>query len=82
MLKIKIDFKTLFQRAPKKLDDNFGIYLITGYQGSGKTYYSIYLMENHRNRHVRNICEDLLFIIICLMIGLVIFGIPILLSLD
>ena len=52
MLKIKIDFKTLFQRAPKKLDDNFGIYLITGYQGSGKTYYSIYLMEKLKNQKI------------------------------
>ena len=52
MLKIKIDFKTLFQRAPKKLDDNFGIYLITGYQGSGKTYYSIYLMEKMKNQKI------------------------------
>ena len=51
MLKIKIDFKTLFQKSPKKIDDNFGIYLITGYQGSGKTYYSIYLMEKMKNQN-------------------------------
>lgn len=49
MLKIKIDFPSFFQRGIKTLNDNFGIFLITGYQGSGKTWYSIYLMEKHNN---------------------------------
>lgn len=48
MLKIKIDFKSFFQRGIKCVDDNFGIFLITGYQGSGKTWYSIYLMEKEK----------------------------------
>lgn len=52
MLKIKIDFKTLFQKSPKKLDDDFGIYLITGYQGTGKTYYAIYLMEKLKHQKI------------------------------
>lgn len=52
MLKIKIDYKTFLQPSPKKINDNFGIYLITGYQGSGKTYYSIYLMEKEKNKKI------------------------------
>lgn len=50
MLKVKIDYKTFFQKGLKNIADNFGIFLITGYQGSGKTYYSIYLMEKENNK--------------------------------
>lgn len=50
MLKVKIDYKTFFQKGLKNIADNFGIFLITGYQGSGKTYYSIYLMEKEKNK--------------------------------
>lgn len=52
MLKIKIDYSTFLQQSPRKINDNFGIYLITGYQGSGKTYYSIYLMEKEKNKKI------------------------------
>lgn len=52
MVKIKIDFKSFFQRGVKSLNDDFGIFLITGYQGSGKTWYSIYLMEKEKNRTI------------------------------
>jgi hypothetical protein len=52
MLKIKIDFKSFFQKGTKNISDNFGIFLITGYQGSGKTWYSIYLMEKEKNKKI------------------------------
>ena len=52
MLKIKVDIKSFFQRGIKCVDDNFGIFLITGYQGSGKTWYSIYLMEKEKNQTI------------------------------
>ena len=52
MMKIKIDYKTFLQPSPLHINDNFGIYLITGYQGSGKTYYSIYLMEKEKNKKI------------------------------
>ena len=45
ILSIKIDFQSLFKKGIKSAKDDFGIYLITGYQGSGKTYFSIYTME-------------------------------------
>lgn len=38
-----IRFKTFFKKGLKKIDDRFGVYFITGRQGSGKTYYAIYL---------------------------------------
>lgn len=52
MLKIKIDIPSLFQKGVKNLNDNFGIFLITGYQGSGKTFYAIYLMEKQHNQKI------------------------------
>lgn len=52
MIKIKIDFKSMLQRGIKTINDDFGIYLITGYQGSGKTWYSIYLMEKEKNKKI------------------------------
>lgn len=52
MIKIKIDYKTFLQQSPRKLNDDFGIFLITGYQGSGKTYYSIYLMEKEKGKKI------------------------------
>ena len=44
-LNFKIDFNSLLKKGIKPADDDFGIYLITGYQGSGKTYYAIYTIE-------------------------------------
>lgn len=38
-----IDFKSMLKPALKPINDNFAVVLITGYQGSGKTYLSIYL---------------------------------------
>lgn len=52
MLKIKIDFMSFIQKGIKTINDDFGIFLITGYQGSGKTWYSIYLMEKQKNRTI------------------------------
>lgn len=52
MLKIKIDYKTFLMQSPRKIHDSFGIFLITGYQGSGKTYYSIYLMEKEKGKKI------------------------------
>lgn len=52
MIKIKFDWKSFFSRGTPNINDNFGIYLITGYQGSGKTWYSIYLMEKEKNAKI------------------------------
>ena len=53
MLNYKIDWNSLVKKGVPTLNDNFGIYLITGYQGSGKTYYAIYAMERtFKNRKI------------------------------
>lgn len=53
MLNYKVDWNSLFKKGIPTIDDNFGIYLITGYQGSGKTYYAIYTMERtFKNRKI------------------------------
>lgn len=49
-MKIKIDFVSFFKKGTKNINDDFAIRLITGYQGSGKTWYSIYLMEKEVNQ--------------------------------
>lgn len=42
-----IDIKSMFRSKPKVIKDNFGISLITGYQGSGKSYLSIYILYKY-----------------------------------
>lgn len=43
LFSVDLDIKSFFRRKLKKINDDFGIYLITGYQGSGKTYLAVYL---------------------------------------
>lgn len=49
-----IDIKSMFHVKPKTIKDNFGISLITGYQGSGKSYLSIYILYKYleKNRKI------------------------------
>lgn len=42
-----IDIKSMFKKKPKEINDNFGVSLITGYQGSGKTYMSVYIVYKY-----------------------------------
>lgn len=49
MLKIfknHIDIKSFFRRGVKQIEDPWGVLLITGYMGSGKTYFSVYAVNN------------------------------------
>ena len=48
----KIDFRSFFKKGIKPIDDDFSIQLITGYQGTGKTWYAIYLMEKMKNKKI------------------------------
>ena len=41
ILKYNIQVYTFFKKGIKSLKDSFGIYLITGYQGSGKTFFAV-----------------------------------------
>ena len=44
IFKTNIDFKSMIHKGTKKIDDNFGVVFITGYQGSGKSYLGVYLL--------------------------------------
>lgn len=43
IFKYDIKLDTFFKKKVKFIDDRFGVYLITGKQGTNKTYYSVYL---------------------------------------
>ena len=43
IFKYDIRFNTFFKKGLPKLDDRFGVWLISGRQGTGKNYLSIYL---------------------------------------
>lgn len=47
ILSTNIDFKSFLKKKPKEIHDNFGVSLITGYQGSGKTYMSVYILYKY-----------------------------------
>lgn len=43
IFKYDIRTSTFLKKGLPKIDDKFGVYFVTGRQGSGKTYYAIYL---------------------------------------
>lgn len=43
IFKYDFRFNTFFKKGLKPIDDRFGVYFVTGRQGSGKTYYAVYL---------------------------------------
>lgn len=51
-MSFKIDFNSFIKKGIKPYENDFSIRLITGYQGSGKTWYAIYLMEKYKNRKI------------------------------
>ena len=40
----EIEFKSFFKKGLPKLDDRFGVWFVTGRQGSGKNYYAVKLL--------------------------------------
>lgn len=44
IFKYQIEFNTLFKRGLPPIDDRFGVYFVTGRQGSGKSYYAVKLL--------------------------------------
>ena len=49
-----VDFKSFIQKKMPKVDDDFSIQLITGYQGSGKSYFGVYEIERlFKNRLIK-----------------------------
>lgn len=52
---ISINFESLKYRKAKVIDDRFGVYLITGKQGSNKSYYACQLAYNQDRKKVNYI---------------------------
>lgn len=45
--RLTIDVKSFFAKAPKKVKEEFGVSLINGYMGTGKTYVAVYFVANY-----------------------------------
>jgi len=58
---LKYDFRlnTLLKKGLPKLDDRFGVYFVTGRQGSGKTYYAIYLAQQQNSSKLNKIITNI-----------------------
>lgn len=46
-----IDFKSLFSKGIKKKVEPFGCFLITGYMGSGKTYFAVKFANDYKKQY-------------------------------
>ncbi len=44
IFKTRIELKTFFKKGLPPIDDRFGVYFVTGRQGSGKNYYAVKLL--------------------------------------
>lgn len=55
ILKYDIRLKTIFKRGLPKVDDRFGVYFVTGRQGSGKNYYAIMLLLQQDKKIVNKV---------------------------
>lgn len=53
--KIVLKCKTFIKKRVKYIDDQFGVYLITGKQGSNKTYYAVQLTTDQDKNRVNYI---------------------------
>lgn len=59
IFKYDIRLNTVFKKGLPKVDDRFGVYFVTGRQGSGKTYYAIYLLLQQDKKIVNKIYTNI-----------------------
>lgn len=45
--KLSIDTKSFVRKVPKKVKEEFGVSLINGYMGTGKTYIAVYFLSKY-----------------------------------
>lgn len=55
ILKYDIRFDTFFKKGLPRLDDRFGVYFVTGRQGSGKSYYAVMLLLSQEKSKVNKV---------------------------
>lgn len=77
IFKRDIRFNTFFKKGLPRIDDRFGVYFVTGRQGTGKSYYGVYLalQQIGYNFKTRKCSEN--FKIITNMKSLKVSGVPI-----
>ena len=51
ILKYDVRLNTFFKKGVKQKEDSWGVYMITGFQGSGKTYFAVYLLNSMINNY-------------------------------
>lgn len=56
---LHIDFKSFFKKGFKKKDESFGVYVYTGFQGSGKTYSAINFVTSQRSIRRCNVITNI-----------------------
>lgn len=44
-MKLKIDFRSFAKKGVPLVEDKWGCYFVTGFQGSGKTYFALYYLQ-------------------------------------
>lgn len=49
MKKFDVRFNTFFRKGVPDVEDSWGVYMVTGFQGSGKTYFATYLLTQFIN---------------------------------
>ena len=52
-------FNTFFKKGLPKIDDRFGVYFITGRQGSGKSYYATYFLSHQNFKDINKIYTNI-----------------------
>lgn len=58
IFKYDIRFNTFFKKGLPKIDDRFGVYFVTGRQGSGKNYYSIMLLLQQNPKLINKVVTN------------------------
>lgn len=44
-MKLKIDYQSFIKKGVPLIEDKWGCYYVTGFQGSGKTYFALYYLD-------------------------------------
>lgn len=59
IFKYDIRLNTIFKKGLEKVDDRYGVYYVCGKQGSGKTYYGVYLLLQQDKEIVKKIYTNI-----------------------